>query len=88
MRWGGPAATLEGVLYVALLEVTVMIYGVFAEQSEGRRATRGDSFRRDAAVLLSLPTVRRGVVREAPRAVKQRFGLCGGCSCEVWTQCG
>jgi hypothetical protein len=58
MRWGGPTATLEGVLYVALLEVTVMIYSVFAEQTEGRWATRGGSFRRDAAVLLSLLNVR------------------------------
>lgn len=35
IRWGGLAAVLGGVLYVALFGVTVLIYGVFAEQTEG-----------------------------------------------------
>lgn len=34
-RWGGPAAILGGALYVALFGATVLIYGVFAEQTEG-----------------------------------------------------
>ena len=34
-RWGGPAAILGGTLYVALFGATVLIYGVFAEQTEG-----------------------------------------------------
>ena len=35
IRWGGPAAMLGGALYVALFGVTVLIYSVFAEQTEG-----------------------------------------------------
>ncbi len=35
IRWGGPAAMLGGTLYVALFGVTVLIYGVFAKQTEG-----------------------------------------------------
>ncbi len=35
IRWGGPAAMLGGVLYVALFGVTVLIYGVFVEQTQG-----------------------------------------------------
>ena len=35
IRWGGPAAMLGGALYVALFGVTALIYGVFAEQTEG-----------------------------------------------------
>ena len=35
IRWGGPAAMLGGALYVALFGVTVLIYGVFAKQTEG-----------------------------------------------------
>lgn len=34
-RWGGPAAMLGGALYVAMFGVTVLIHGVFAEQTEG-----------------------------------------------------
>ncbi len=33
IRWGGPAAMLGGALYVATFGVTVLIYGVFAEQT-------------------------------------------------------
>ncbi len=35
VRWGGPAAMLGGALYVATFGVAVLIYGVFAEQTEG-----------------------------------------------------
>lgn len=35
IRWGGPAAILGGALYVATFGVAVLIYGVFAEQTEG-----------------------------------------------------
>jgi hypothetical protein len=35
IRWGGPAAMLGGALYVALFGLTVLIYGVFAEETEG-----------------------------------------------------
>jgi hypothetical protein len=35
IRWGGPAAILGGALYVALFGLTVLIYGVFAEETEG-----------------------------------------------------
>ena len=35
IRWGGPAAMLGGALYVALFGVTVLIYGVFAKDTEG-----------------------------------------------------
>lgn len=35
VSWGGPAAMLGGALYVALFGVSVLIYGVFAEQTEG-----------------------------------------------------
>ncbi len=34
-RWGGPAAMLGGALYIALFGVSVLIYGVFAEQTQG-----------------------------------------------------
>jgi hypothetical protein len=34
MRWGGPAAMLGGALYVAAWVATILIYGVFAEQTK------------------------------------------------------